>query len=75
MEINSWSQLTLEEKNLVIKVLASIFTTVGSSAATAENWYNSGYVKLDREIEKCTIRGLDNPNIKDKYIDLAVINY
>lgn len=73
MDIINWSQLTLDEKNSVIKVLASIFTTIGTSAATAESWYNSGFLRLSREIDRCVIKGLDNPSVKDCYVEIATI--
>lgn len=68
MEITNWSQLTLEEKNLVIMELASIFSTLGATAATAETWYNSGFVRLDRRQDKSIILGLDH---NKEYIELA----
>lgn len=73
MDITSWSQLTLDEKNSIIKILASIFTTIGTSAATAESWYNSGFLRLSREVDRCIIKGLDNPDIKDYYVELATV--
>lgn len=71
-EITNWVELTRDEKDDVLVILASIFTLIGADEDTAANWYNSGYIRLFRNGNKRIIKGMEGPTNNSMY-NLAVI--
>lgn len=71
-EITNWIDLTKDEKDDILILLASIFTLIGADEDTAAYWYNSGYIRLFRDGNKRIIKGMESPTNNSMY-NLAVI--